>query len=321
MLALFLVPLIILISGLYSGIYQIFLLYIISGFGMAGVGMGIMHDALHGSYSKNKLVNKIMGYSIFLIGGSSAVWKIQHNILHHTYTNVDGIDDDIKVPGILRFSPHRKRHWFHRFQHFYVWLLYGLTTIIWATVKDFIKIIRYKKMGFLKKKNEVKYELLKATIWKITFNACVFLLPVIVLDEPFWVLLLAYLSMHFITGLSLSIIFQVSHVMPTSHFPLPNSQNTFENDWTVHQLLTTTNFSPNNRILSWLIGGLNFQIEHHLLPNVSHIHYAKLSPIVAQTAKEFGLPYNIIPTFTTAVADHIKMLRILGKADSAFVPG
>lgn len=313
MLSIFLIPILAILTGLITNTYFLFALYVLSGLGMAGIGMGFMHDALHGSYSRNKRLNKIMGYSINLLGANASIWKIQHNVLHHTYTNVEDADDDIDVPAPLRFSPHSRLFWFHRFQHIYVWLFYSLMTIVWTTTKDFTKIFRYKKMGFFTKKNEVSYEVVKAITWKVLFFLFTLVLPIIIAPHAFWIIILANLGMHFVAGMLLSVVFQIAHIMPTSQFPLPNKNGQFENNWSAHQLNTTTNFSPNNKLFSWLIGGLNFQIEHHLLPNVSHVHYRNLSPIVAKTAREYGLPYHTKKTFLNAVSDHVKMLRMLGK--------
>jgi len=152
MIALFFVPLLILSSGIVSSTPILFALYILSGFGMAGVGMGVMHDAIHGSYSKNKKINKFLGYSFNLIGGNATVWKIQHNVLHHTYTNIEEADDDLNAPFFLRFSPHAKHYWVHQFQHIYIWFFYCISTISWITTKDFVRLKRYRDMGFLDKK-------------------------------------------------------------------------------------------------------------------------------------------------------------------------
>ena len=316
MLAVFLGPIVAIGSGIVTSTWLLFLLYIISGLGMAGVGMGIMHDALHGSYSSKKWVNNLMGNTIHLIGASAAIWKVQHNILHHTYTNVDQVDDDINVPVVLRFSPHGKMYWFHKYQHIYVWFFYGLMTIVWTTTKDFVKARRYRKMGFFKRKNEFRNEVIQNIFWKLAFYIYVIALPLVMAPQAFWVVLLAFLCMHFVTGVCLSLIFQVAHVMPTSTYPLPAAGGTIKNDWSFHQLSTTTNFSPKGRIFSWLIGGLNYQIEHHLLPTVSHMHYRKISHIVKATAEEHGFPYNTSRNFLTAVADHTRMLRALGTQET-----
>ncbi len=313
MLTVFFAPLLLINIGIVSKPWLLFTFYIISGVGMAGIGMGIMHDAIHGSYSKNKRVNKYLGYTMNLIGANATVWKIQHNILHHTYTNIEGMDDDINVPFFLRFSPHAKKNRLHRFQHLYVWFFYGLSTISWVTLKDFIRLSRYRKMGFLNKKNEFRNEIIKVVGWKLLYYSYALIIPLLMISLAPWMIVLAFLSMHFVTGLLISIIFQVAHIMPSTQFPLPNNDGVVEGDGFTHQLVTTTNFAPKSRFFSWLIGGLNYQIEHHLLPNICHVHYKKISGIVADTANEYGIPYHTKRTFFLAIMDHIRILRKLGK--------
>lgn len=313
MLSLFVLPMIIINSGLIASAGILFILYLISGLGMAGIGMGIMHDAIHGSYSTNKHVNKYLGYTMNLIGANSVVWRIQHNVLHHTYTNIDQSDDDISPPSVLRFSPHAKKYWMHRFQHFYVWFFYALSTISWITSKDFVRINRYRKKGFFSKKNEFKTELTKLIGWKIFYYTYALILPILIVPLAPWIIVLAFLSMHFMTGILISIVFQVAHITPSVAFPLPDGDGIVEGDWFTHQLETTCNFSPKSGFFSWLIGGLNYQIEHHLLPNICHIHYKNISNIVELTAKEYGMPYHTKSTLAGAIWDHIKMLRELGR--------
>ncbi|GJM29163.1 MAG: fatty acid desaturase [Cyclobacteriaceae bacterium] len=313
MLGLYFIPLILIGIGLVTNVYLLFGLYLTSGVGMAGIGMGVMHDAIHGSYSGNKKVNRYLGYTMNLIGANAAVWKVQHNVLHHTYTNIDQADDDINPPFFLRFSPHARRHWVHRFQHLYVWFFYGLSTISWVTAKDFVRMNRYRRMGFFKGENEYRNELIEMIGWKLFYYCYALILPIIMVPLAWWLVVLAFISMHFLTGTLMSLVFQTAHVMPGIEFPLPDDKGRIDNEWAIHQLATTTNYSPNSRYLSWLIGGLNFQIEHHLFPDVCHIHYKKLSPIVAETAREYGIPYNIKKTFLGAIWDHGKMLNQLGK--------
>ena len=291
MITLFFMPLVILSSGLLDTPVVLFLLYVISGFGMAGIGMSVMHDAIHGSYSKNKKINTFLGYSFNLIGGSAVIWKIQHNILHHTYTNIDEADDDLNAPFFLRFSPHAKHYWVHQFQHIYIWFFYSISTISWITSKDFVRLKRYKNMGFFDKKNEYEKTLAAMITWKLLYYSYALILPMIMLPFSWGMILVAFLCMHFVTGFLVSIIFQIAHIMPSTDFPLPNNNGEMNECWYGHQLATTTNFSPNSRLLYWLIGGLNYQVEHHVLPDVCHVHYKDISKIVATTAEEFGMKY------------------------------
>lgn len=316
MLALFFVPIIIINTGTISSSWLLFLLYITSGLGMSGIGMGIMHDAIHGSYSKNKKLNKLLGLTFNLIGANATVWKIQHNMLHHTYPNVEGADDDINQPFFLRFSPNSKRLNLHRFQHLYVWFFYCLSTISWITAKDFVKITRFRNMGFLNKKNEFKKELGQVIGWKLLYFSYALILPLIMVPQSAWIIILAFLSMHLVTGFLISTVFQVAHIIPETDFPMPDKENKISGDWYKHQLATTSNFSPRSKVFSWLIGGLNYQVEHHLFPNICHVHYRDISGIVEDTAREFGVPYHSKKTFTGAILDHVRMLKYLGKKNA-----
>ena len=315
MLTLFLLPFIIISTGIVKNHSFLFLLYITSGIGMAGVGMNVMHDAIHGSYSKNPKINTFIGYSLNLIGANATVWKIQHNILHHTYTNIEHADDDINAPFFLRFSPHAKKYWTHQFQHIYIWFFYCLSTISWITTKDFVRINRYHKMGFLIKKNEFRNTVLSIAAWKVLYYSFALVMPLIMVDLPVHIIILAFLTMHFITGFLISLVFQIAHIMPSSEFPLPDKDGLIAGDWTTHQFATTANFSPKSNIFSWLIGSLNFQIEHHLFPGICHVHYKKLSKIVIETAKEYGVPYNCNQTLFSAISAHVKMLRDMGNME------
>lgn len=315
MLSTFFFPLIIISTGIIANPFLLFALYIVSGLGMAGIGMSVMHDAIHGSYSKNRTVNKYIGYTMNLIGANANIWRVQHNVLHHTYPNIDNADDDINQPFFLRFSPNAKRYWIHRFQHFYVWFFYCLSTISRITTKDFVQLRRFKKMGFFNKDGEYRNKLMNITLWKALYFSYALVLPLIMVPQAAWIIILAFLCMHFVTGLCISIIFQTAHVMPDTAFPKPNNDGIIANEWAIHQLITTSNYAPRSRFFSWLIGGLNYQIEHHLFPNICHIHYRNLSRIVSETAKEFGVTYLVKKTFIIAVWDHVKMLRQLGRAE------
>jgi len=316
MISLYLIPYFLMLSGLVTNTWTIFGLWLLMGFGMAGIGFSIMHDANHGSYSKNEKVNKYLGYLINIIGGSSVNWKIQHNVLHHSYTNIDGFDEDISIGKMLRFSPHQPRLFIHRAQHIYAWFFYSFMTLNWIISKDFLQLFRYNEKDLIKaQKRTFKGLFIELIISKLFYIFFFVVIPVILLPIPWWQTLLFFFIMHAVASFIVAIIFQCAHIMPTSDYPLPDDDGNIENNFTLHQLLTTANFSPTNRLFSWFIGGLNFQIEHHLFPNICHIHYRNLSNIVRETAAEYGIPYNEHPNFYKAVKNHIIMLRDLGKYD------
>lgn len=313
MFTLYLLPYFILVFAGIESTWAIVGLWILMGFGMAGIGLSIMHDANHGVYSKNKKLNNLMSYTMNLIGSNAYVWRIQHNVLHHSYTNIDGADQDIDMPLVLRFSPNQDYHWWHRFQHIYAWFLYALMTLMRLFVSDFTRFKSYKDMNLITDKKVWRKELIETIAWKIFYVSYILVIPIVMNPEFAWVHFFSFLLMQFICGFILAVIFQAAHVMPSCEFPLPNEEGKVENSWAVHELLTTTNFSPNSRWFSWVIGGLNYQVEHHLFSNISHVYYRDLSPIVRQTAEEFGLPYKSEKSFFSAIVNHWRMLRDLGQ--------
>ncbi len=315
MISLYVVPFILMITIINTPLIA-FLMYVIMGFGMAGVGLSIMHDANHGSYSKNKRVNKLLGCVINGVGGSDVNWRIQHNVLHHTYTNVSGMDEDINPGIVMRFSPHEKRMKFHKYQHIYAWFFYGLMTLMWCTTKDFIQAKRFNKHDLLKTQNITYSALLRnIIITKVFYFSIIFTLPILFSALPLYAIILGFFLMHFIAGVVLAAIFQPAHVIPSSTYPVPDNSGVVDADWAVNQIYNTANFAPKSTWFSWYVGGLNFQIEHHLFPNISHVHYKSLSKIVKETTTEYNLPYFSFKTFYLALREHTKMLRDLGTKD------
>lgn len=317
MISLYLVPYIFLLTFI-DNVWLSFLMWIIMSFGMAGIGLSIMHDANHGAYSKNKYVNAIMGWLINLAGGSDKVWRIQHNVLHHTYTNVTGMDEDIDPGSILRFSPHEEWKKYHKYQHYYAWFLYGMMTFLWITAKDFKQLFNYYKKGLINKRDDSRTKSWTVLVSsKIIYYGLFLVLPIIFSPVSWWITLIGFALMHYITGTVLGLIFQTAHVVPSADYPMPNESGDIEADWAVSQLVNTADFAPKSRILSWYIGGLNFQIEHHLFPGICHVHYKKIARIVKSTAKEYNLPYISEKTFFSAVHSHYKMLKMLGQKSPA----
>jgi linoleoyl-CoA desaturase len=315
MLSIFFVPNILIITGVGALSPLLFFgLWFMMGVGMVGIGCSVHHDSNHGSYSKHKSVNKVVGDLVNVVGGYDVTWRIQHNILHHTYTNIEGLDEDIEVGGLMRFSPHAKKHKLHRFQHIYAWFLYCLLTIQWVTYKDYRLLVIYDKRGLLRKeKITLKKALLELTIYKVIYVGYVLVLPIIFSGMPWYYVLAGFGILHAVAGLGLSCIFQLAHVLETSEFPLPTEDRKIENNWAIHQLMNTADFSPRSRIMYWFIGGLNYQVEHHLFPHISHVHYPKISKIVRSTAEQYGLPYQVMPNFVVALVRHGQMLRKMGR--------
>ena len=293
--------------------WLIFPISIIMGIGMSGIGMSVMHDAVHGSFSNFAWLNKLFGASMYFIGGNTFNWKVQHNLLHHTYTNIEGYDEDIDPKGVLRLSVQSKLKHIHRYQHIYAFFLYSLMTLS-RTVNEFKQLYRYNKKGITRQQgSSPKKEMIKLTLTKILYVGIFLVLPMLIAPVSWWLVLLGFLIMHFTAGIFMTIVFQMAHLVEEAEQPTLNDQGAIENEWTIHELETTANFARKSRIFAWMIGGLNYQVEHHLFPYISHIHYKSISPIVKQTAQEFGVRYNENETFLCAIASHIRMLKKLGK--------
>jgi len=319
MFGLYFVPYSLIIGGVVTSTVGQVGLVIVMGLGLAGIGLSVMHDANHGAYSKRTWVNTAVGYSLNLIGANAFNWKIQHNVLHHSYTNVHEEDEDISPRGVLRLSPHSEWKYLHQFQFIYAWFLYGLMTLVWMVAKDFVRIVRYQKNGLAKRNNaNIQTEWIILVCTKLFYVGYIFVLPLLLTDLPWWQILIGIFMMQYLAGFILAIIFQPAHVIEGTEYPLPDENRMLENNWAVHQLLTTTNFATNSKWFSWYVGGLNFQIEHHLFPNICHVHYRNIASIVKDTAQEFGLPYHCKRTFWEAIVGHGKLLKKLGTRPSPF---
>ena len=312
MLSLYFTPFTFIITGVVSNTYAVLGLWALMGVGMAGIGLSIMHDGNHGAFSRNKFINRLMGMTINFVGGSAKLWKLQHNVLHHTYTNVAGMDEDIDGPGFIRFSPHHKHKTIHKYQHRFFIFAYGLMTFGWVMWKDYLGVIRYTKKGLIKEKDFAK-ELFFVIFWKIFYWSYVLVIPIVFLDLPVGLTILGWFIMHYLCSIILSLIFQLAHVMPEMDFPQENTNNVIENNWTIHQLETTANFSQKSRLFSWYVGGLNYQIEHHLFSGICHVHYRKISKIVKETAKEYNIPYHNNGSFFKAIGRHYQIIKRLGQ--------
>tara|TARA_B100001146_G_scaffold225003_1_gene245583 strand:- start:21793 stop:22947 length:1155 start_codon:yes stop_codon:yes gene_type:complete len=312
MLSLYIVPFVLILTLPLPG-WTLILFSIVMGVGMAGVGMNVMHDGNHGSYSSKKWVNKLMGGSMYLLSGNVYNWQVQHNVLHHTYTNIHGHDEDLEAGRIIRFSQHSKWRKFHRFQHLYSVFLYGLLTVNWLITADFLQTKRYlnRKLSYGKlPKPFWQWSTLIAT--KILYFAIWILLPMLILDVAWWQVLIGFFIMHYTAGLILSLVFQLAHVVEATDMPLPDQSGSMKNTWAIHQLFTTVNFSTKNKLMNWFTGGLNHQVEHHIFPHISHVHYTKIAKIVKKTAEEFNLPYHEYKSTRSALIAHFRHLKEMG---------
>lgn len=273
------------------------------GLAIAGIGFNVMHDGSHGSYSTRPWLNRLMARALDLLGGSSFVWQRKHNLLHHTWPNVDGVDDDLDTGALARLSPAQRLRSYHRLQHLYMWPLYAFLSVKWQLYDDFKTILTGRMSGrtFPRPRG---VDLAVFVGGKLVFFTLAFGLPLLL--HPAWTVLGAYLLVSAVAGLTLSVVFQLAHCVP-------EAQTGSElGSWAERQVRSSVDFAHHNGLLGWYVGGLNLQIEHHLFPQICHLHYAALAPIVRDVCHEFGVRYTVHPTFRSAVAAHYRHLRVLG---------
>jgi len=285
------------------------------GFVMALIGFNIMHDGSHGSYSTKGGLNTVMAYSSNMLGANAFFWAQKHNINHHTYTNIEGIDDDIDVRPFIRIHTDQKKSWFHKYQHIYWPVLYTLTYFFRVYYRDFVKYITRKIADHTEMQPISVKEHFVFWISKVFHIGLFIVLPGILIGwgKTF----LGYGVASLVVGFTLAIVFQLAHVVEDVDFVAPavNADNlVVENDWAVHQMNTTANFGTRSKVLSWLLGGLNFQVEHHLFPRISHVHYPDLNKILMKTCEEFNVKYREFPSMLSAVKSHVVHLRHVGRA-------
>ncbi len=289
-------------------------LVIALGFATAAIGLNIQHDGGHQAYSDRAWVNDLMARTMDVIGASSYFWRSKHGILHHTYVNITGQDDDINVGPLARLTPHQRFHRFHRLQHIYMWGLYAFMAMRWQLFSDFRSAI-IGKIGAHRVARPTRRDALGFWGGKAVFVALAFVIPM--LRHPWWQVLLFYTVAAGIVGIVLSIVFQLAHCVEEAQFPMPDAATgTMARPWAVHQAMSTVDFARHNRVLTWCLGGLNFQIEHHLFPRVCHIHYPALSRVVKATCDEFGVPYAEHPTFRAGIASHARWLKRMGRREA-----
>ncbi|HLG04279.1 MAG TPA: fatty acid desaturase [Bacteroidia bacterium] len=285
-------------------------LCVLFGFNLAAIGFNVMHDGAHGSYSRKGWVNEMMGYTLNLMGGNVLLWKTKHNMIHHSFTNIEGVDDDIDIRPFIRTNVNQPHKWFHRAQHIYFPLLYSLTHFWWIYQRDFLKYFSGKISGMKIKKLTISEHFI-FWISKLVYFFIFLALPLMALGPQ---ALIGYTLATVVSGITISIVFQLAHVVEHADFPVPDANsNKIEESWTIHQLNTTANFSTSSRIITWFTGGLNFQVEHHLFPRISHVHYPALQKMVKSLCRQYNVQYIEYPTMFRAIRSHVSYLREVGR--------
>ncbi len=285
------------------------LLYLVAGFGMAAIGFNVAHDGTHGATASNKRINALASWTFDAMGVNSTNWRVAHNLLHHTYTNVPGTDTDLEPGAVLRFQPHARLYPWHRLQIVYAWFLYCFTALIWVYKKDVLQALSpHPRTGA----RTTASEWTRIVVGKVLHGLLFLALPLAFGPQHPAVAVGGYLGLMMVGGFTLAIVFQLAHVIEGVRFPEADENGRFERSFFEHEMLTTANFGA-SKICTFITGGLDHQIEHHLFPTICHIHYPQLSPIVAACARDHGLPYLHSGTFFQALASHARILQRLGR--------
>jgi linoleoyl-CoA desaturase len=288
------------------------------GFVNIFIAFNVVHDACHNAYSANKRTNKILGLSMNFIGGNAYLFTMMHNA-HHAFVNIHGIDVTLESHGTFRFTPHEPYKKHHRWQHIYTPFLYMMAMIHWAVIKDWKWFYQERHIGNQKNIVHPKSEFWTLLIGKIVYFGLTLVIPMLVIEAAWYWILLGWVNIHLLPGLTFAVIFQATHVYNGTTYPLPDKDGNIENNYAIHVLATTADFGRKNPVGCWLMGGINLHVIHHILPTVCHVHYPALTQILKDTCDEYGLEYQENPNLWVAFRKHIEMLKILSHPD-AYVP-
>ena len=300
---------------LSNNVFAFFMVYLLLGFVHILIAFNIMHDATHDAYSSSKKVNKILGYSMDFVGGNQYLFRRMHGA-HHGYVNIHGIDVTLETHGLFRFTPDEPWLPKHKYQHFYTFGLYALAMLQWVTLKDFKWFFGESHIGNQKNIKHPRSEYLILFIGKTIFYSLTLFLPMFFLSLPWYTVLAAWVFMHILPGLTFALIFQVTHVYEGTTYPLPDEDGNIDNNYALHVLETTADFSRHNRIGSWLMGGINIHVIHHIFPHVCHVHYPALTKILKEVCDEFGIEYQENPNLWVALKKHYQILKHLSFPDA-----
>jgi linoleoyl-CoA desaturase len=306
-----------LMTGRFSPL-EVVGIYVLHGFAQLYIAFNIAHDANHEAYSKSKRVNRVLGYVFDLVGLSSYMWRLMHNEAHHSFVNIHGADTALVSGNLFRFSPHDKRRSFHRYQHLYAPFVYCLSTLDWVLTKDYRWLFYEKGFGNRKIIKHPRNELIVLLSGKAFYYTYMLVLPMLYLSVPWYFVTIGFIVMHFFLGFTIALIFQPNHFTEDSSFPEVDEGGYISNNYIQHIFNNTIDYARGNLLATWLLGGLNLHVVHHMFPGVCHVHYLALTKIIKSTAEEYGLIYKENRTITGAFVTHLRWLKMLGRMDCKF---
>ncbi len=295
----------------------LYFFYMLTGISMMVLFINSYHDAVHGALFSRPGLNRRFTLILELFGSNSWLWQRRHMHLHHPYPNVQHWDIDIKQSDIVRIFPQSPALDLHRYQHIYMWLIYPLYSLNWLYLRDF-KDFFGSRDNYVRRLGDIpRIEFVKLFAAKAFNLGYLVAVPMIVLDQPWHVILLGWLLMH-ISASVLGVIALIStHVDEHAHFPTAPEDGKMDTTWARHQMMVTKDFSTESPLANFLFGGFTHHVAHHLFPGVAHTYYPAITPIIRRYAQENGLPYTSYP-FHEAVISHFRLLRKSGMQDNIF---
>lgn len=299
----------------------LFTFYIGCGVVMIVLFVNAFHDAAHGALFKKPKHNEWFTYLLELFGSNHWLWTRRHISLHHAYPNVSDWDIDIKQSDIIRIFPNSQWFGFHKYQHLYMWLIYPLYSLNWIYIRDFRDFFGTKD-NYVKKVVEAipRKQMVLLFVAKGFNLVYILFVPMVVLAQPWYVILGAWLAMH-VCGSMLGVIALIStHVDEDAYFPELNAEGDLSATWALHQMQVTKDFSPDSALANFLYGGFTHHVAHHLFPGVGHTYYPYITPIIKRYAQEYNLPYTAYP-FYHAVRSHFRMLKNSGMRENIMSTG
>lgn len=301
---------------LSDNLWLLFGAYSMLGFANIFIAFAFVHDAVHDACSDKPWVNKLLSRGMDFVGGNSYLLRQMHGE-HHSWVNIHGIDVTLETHGMFRFTPYEKWKWFHKYQHFYIPILYSFAQLHWILFKDFKWFFGESHIGNIKEVKHPPMETFILLFSKSLYYTLTLVLPILFLDISWWVAVLGFVSIHILSGLTFALIFQCTHVCDGSHYPMPDDEGNIENNYGIHVLETTVDFARGSKIGSYLMGGINIHVIHHIFPHICHVHYRAVTPILIECAEEYGIKYNEFKTFPQAFKAHLGMLKFLGQKDAS----
>ncbi|WP_315824269.1 fatty acid desaturase family protein [Paraflavitalea speifideaquila] len=233
-----------------------------------------------------------------------------HNESHHLYTNVEGSDIDVLNNPLFRMTATQELKWYHRYQFLYAPLLYLLYSLNWFFFRETLMLFNYSSRTI--RDYHSRREVILLVIFKLLYIGYMIVLPVVLLPFGFTTVLLAFVLNHFMISWIFVGVLGVSHVSDYVSHPVPEADNKLDVSWPKLQLMTSVDYHPGSQFFNWTLGGFNAHALHHLLPNISHVHYLKILPIFRELCNMHGLTYMEM-SYSQALAAHFRFLKAMGR--------